>query len=381
MRRVDVLKRWIRSEKRVLVLLRLRNPLRCFAMLLPFTCPVIFLYAQSLVTVTQLQQFLTSKQAANASDADLADRLSSVALSEQLTPATLSRLLAQSEIGSKSAEQLQLLAFASIFCPPPRAELPDIPAPDSAAREKMIAAAVNHVSSSLHQLPDFLATRDTLSFANTSERSNGKHVKPKATMHIVRETRREIAFRNGREIADSNSADSGLATWGEFGPILKTVVSDSFVGRAIWVRWQISESGTLVAVFRFSVPIDASHYLVDFCCYRKAEDDPMKYPFRARPGYHGELSVDPVTGVIDRITLEADLSDDDPVTSSRIAVQYGKIEIGGRNYVCPIRSIAVSEVHNHVMESVDKVGLEKNVNVVRFLNYHKFGSTARILTK
>jgi hypothetical protein len=61
-------------------------------------------------------------------------------------------------------------------------------------------------------------------------------------------------------------------------------------------------------------------------------------------------------------------------------VQYGYVDIGGKNYVCPIQGIAVSDVHNLVMES-DGVGLEKHINVVQFLNYHKFGSTSRILSK
>jgi hypothetical protein len=356
-------------------------PLRCLAILAALIAPAISVRAQSRVTVAQLQEFLTSRRAAKESDSDLAEQLSSVTLSQQLTQTTLSRLLAGSNIGPKTAGQLQLLAFASIFNAPPPAELPASAAPDSAAQQKMIAAAVNYVNTSLHQLPDFLATRDTLSFANTPGQSDRKHVKPKATMHIVRESHREIAYRNGREVADAGSAASGFTTWGEFGPILKTVLGDSFAGSVIWVRWQTSESGVPVAVFRFSVPKDASHYLVDFCCYRKAEDDPMEYPFRARPGYHGELYVDLATGVIDRITLQADLNDDDPVTTSGIAVQYGKVEIGGKNYICPTQGIAVSDVHNLVMESVDHIGPEKHINVVRFLNYHKFGSTSRILTK
>jgi len=357
------------------------NPSRCLTILLTFAATAVPVRAQTRVTVAQLQQFLTSKQAAKQSDADLADRLGSVALSEQLTPATLSRLLARTDIGPKTDEQLQLLAFASIFNPPPRAELPDTSAPDSAARQKMISAAVNYVNTTLKLLPDFLATRTTSSFENTIEQTGLRHTRPKATLHIVRESHREIAYRNGREVADAASTDSGLTTWGEFGPILKTVLGDSFMGNVDWARWQKSESGAPLAVFRFTVPQSTSHYLIDFCCYQKSKDDPVQYPFREKPGYHGELYVDPTTGAIDRITLQADLTDADPVTASGIAVQYGLVDIGGKNYVCPIQGIAVSEVHNLVMESVDGVGLERHINVVHFLNYHKFGSTSRILAK
>ena len=376
---VNVLKRPIRRNKGAFAPLKLHNPLRCFVILLTFVGLAVRIHPQIQVTVAQLRQFLTSKQGAKESDTDLADRLSSVTLSQQLTPDTLSRLISETAIGPKSAEQLQLLAFVSIFNSPPRAELPDIPAPDSAARQKMTSAAVNYVNTSLKLLPDFLATRTTLSFDNTLEPTELKHARPKATMHIVRRSHREIAYRNGREVADAALTDSGLTTWGEFGPILKTVLGDSFIGDVEWARWQTSETGNPLAVFRFAVPKAASHYLVDFCCYQKSKDDPVQYPFREKPGYRGELYLDPATGAIDRITLQADLTDADPVTKSEIAVQYGPVDIGGKNYICPIRGIAVSEVHNLVMESVDQVGLEKHINVVRFLNYHKFGSTTRIV--
>jgi len=344
-----------------------------------FVLPVA-LGAQVGVTVAQLQRFLTSKQAAKESDADLAIQLSSVALSEQLTPVTLSRLLAKADIGPKTTEQLQLLAFASVFNPPPLAEIPNAPLPDSAARQRIISAAMSYVNTTLHQLPDFLATRTTLSFEKRLAQKGPKHARPKTTMQLAHKSNHEVAYRNGREIKDANSTDSGLTTWGEFGPILKTVFTDSFVGNVEWIRWQSSETGTLLAVFRFSVPQSASHYLIDFCCYRKSKEDPQEYSFRRKPGYHGELYIDPATGVIDRITLQAELTDADPVTASSIAVKYGHVDIGGKNYVCPIQGIAVSEVHNLVMES-DGVGLEKHINVVQFLNYHKFGSTSRILSK
>jgi hypothetical protein len=141
--------------------------LRCFIILVALFVLPVPLGAQIGVTIAQLQRFLTSKQAAKESDADLAIQLGSVALSEQLTPVTLSRLLAEADIGPKTAEQLQLLAFASVFNPPPRAEIPNSPPPDSAARQRIISAAVSYVNTTLQQLPDFLATRTTLSFEKT----------------------------------------------------------------------------------------------------------------------------------------------------------------------------------------------------------------------
>jgi hypothetical protein len=370
-------------------MLKTRTPVRRFASLIPYLAMALSAAAQTPATVLQLQEFLVSKRAAKVSDSDLADRLCSVTLSQQLTSNTLSRILAHHKVGPKAAEQLELLAATSIFKSPPLSELPQSPAPNSNAQKEMLASAEHFVALTLHGLPDFLATRVTTNFANTPLSTQNKALKAKVAMHWVRESRREIAYRNGREIDDSSpSAATGanplpaaanLTTWGEFGPILKSVLDDSFVGTVRWSRWQISESNVKVAVFRFVIPQSASQYLVDFCCYRKSQDDAEEYAFRRKPAYHGELYVDPATGVIDRITLEAELTEDDPVTASAIAVQYGQVNIGGKDYICPTRSVGITQFHSRAIESIDKFGLEEHVNIVHFLNYHKFGSTSRIV--
>jgi hypothetical protein len=168
-------------------------------------------------------------------------------------------------------------------------------------------------------------------------------------------------------------------TWGEFGPILTVALVDSFRENLSWSRWQKSNTGEEVAVFRYTIPRSSSHYLIDFCCYQRSKEDPEMLRFRDKPGYHGELYLNPTTGVVDRITLEAELTEEDPVTASAISVEYGKAGIGGKSYVCPIYALAISEFHNRDVEVIDGVGLEKHINETHFLEYHKFGSTARIV--
>jgi hypothetical protein len=80
------------------------------------------------------------------------------------------------------------------------------------------------------------------------------------------------------------------------------------------------------------------------------------------------------------VTLEAELNKDAPVRTAKLSVDYDEVEIGGKNYICPVHGIAVSTVYDVEMEQLDGVGLERFINVVRFTDYHKFGSTARILT-
>jgi uncharacterized protein YcgL (UPF0745 family) len=345
--------------------------------------------AQIRVSVAQLEQFLTSRRAAKEADADIADRLTSVQLSEQLTVQTLKRIQAETHLGPKTIEQLRLLADSSIFSAPPSQELQQRAAPNGASQDRMIGMAVRYVDTVLRQLPDFLAIRITDSFDNIPDELRPKHGKPKAQLHLRREFRREIAYRNGQETTESTSksgteaetpAEPGLTTWGEFGPILRTVLSDSFKGSVRWNRWQLSEDGTQVAVFRYSVPRPVSDYLIDFCCYRKSKSDPLDYRFNDKPGYHGELYLVPETGAIDRITVEAEMNEADPVVVSAIAVQYGKVSIAGKSYIGPIHCVALSELRNLVVDLPDQVVSERHLNEIRFIDYHKFQSTSRIIS-
>jgi hypothetical protein len=363
--------------------------MRVLAVLLSFFVLSAAARAATRVTVAQLEQFLTSSQTTKLSDKQIADRLSQVALSEQLVAATLARIGSETALGPKTVEQLELLAAESMFEAPPAVDSPDSPAPSTAEQQAIIKAGRAYVGEAIHLLPDFLAVRVTQSFDNLPVVEGKRRANPKIAMHLVGEYRREIAIRSGQEVnhpvgdggaGSVQTASLGFSTWGEFGAMLAVVLNDAFNGSVVWDRWQRAETGKLVAVFRYAIPRAASHDSVDFCCYSKPEDSPAIYPFHDKPGYHGEIYIDPATGEIDRIALEAELREDDPVTLSEVVVQYGPVTIGGKRYVCPIRSVALSELHNRVIEKIDGVGVEEHVNIVQFRDYHKFASTARILT-
>lgn len=344
---------------------------------------------QTSVTVGQLEQFLTSPHTRKLSDDEIARRLNRAELSEQLTNASLARIITRTNLGPKATEQLEIISAASLFEGAPTSDLPPWPAPNVIKQQQMLQAARSYVSGELRLLPDLLAIRVTRSFDNVPTLSGKKRGKQIVQMHFVREYRNEIAVRSGREVirtigegdrVGQRPAPAGLSSWGEFGAILTIALSDSFSGNLEWSRWQRSETGKPIAVFRYRIPRLVSHYTVDFCCYRKSQDDPTLYPFHEKPAYAGEIYIDAESGKINRITVQAELSQDDPVTKSAIAVQYGDAIIDGKRYSCPIRSVAISELHNRAIEKIDGIGLERHLNEERFDDYHKFGSTMRIVT-
>jgi len=341
------------------------------------------------VTVAQLEQFLTHSHTEKLSDAEIARRLGKVELSEQLTSKSLARIFAEATPGPKTEEQLEFLAAVSLLQPPPPAELPGEPPPDQPTQKKIVRSAREYAGDAPRVVPDFLAVRETRAFNNLPIQATKKHQRPTVEMHFASEARREIAVRNGKEVYWATSANegagnsglaSGLSSWGEFGAILKVVLADTSDETLRWSRWQRSESASTVAVFRYRIPRASSHYTVDFCCYRRAEDDPTEHSFKDKPPYRGEMYINPMNGEIDRITLDADLAESAPVTKSSMAVQYGRILIAGKPYLCPVWSVALTELHNTAIEKIDGIGIERHLNKTEFTRYHKFGSTARILT-
>jgi len=333
------------------------------------------IHAQTSVSVAQLEEFLLSRRLVKESDQTTAQRLSSVQLDERLSDLRLAHLLAKHRLGPKAEQQLQLLAVTSVFEAPPSADLPASPPPDQATQRRILASVRAYLTTVLGQLPDFIAIRKTDAFATAPPWDETPPVKPQTELHFTGERRIEVTYRSGHEVssvANNATAASGtFTTWGEFGPILATVLGDSSQGTVVWSRWEYGTDGKLLAVFHYAIPKAASHDLIDLCC---------SLWFHGTPAYHGDLLIDPASGAVLQLTLEAEFGADAAVRESRMAVRYGAVDIDGKTYICPLRGVAVGVIHDDQLEKIDGLGLERFINVVQFNDYHKFGSTARILT-
>lgn len=352
------------------------------------------------VTIEQLQQILAAQKAAHKSDSDTAGRVGSLELTEELTTEALGRITSQWKPGPNTRQALELLADYSTFLPPPASDLPATPTPDIATQRAFLTAAIQYVLNTEHHLPDFLATRVTQSYDNMPQVISDSEFTPYLTLHSVGSFKQPITYRNGLEVLDAPASTSpagqkpaqgppGLTSWGEFGPVLAIVLTDSTKGRVIWNRWQQTATGQ-VAVFHYQVPKNASHFIVNYCCAWKSFNDrgtPLAY--RGTPGYHGNLYVDPATGVILRLTLEAEFSQPDLLSRAAISVQYGKVNIGGLSFICPIRSVALTQAPlrpkstdldaNTRSVTPDPNAQITRINEVKFTDYHRFGTSMRIL--
>jgi VWFA-related protein len=370
------------------------------------------------VTVAQLEHSLAADSASHRADADVAHRLAELELSERLTDATLDRFANNLPLGPRTALALQLLADESAFLDPPASELPATETPDAATQQRMMDLARGYVVRIWPHLPDFFVTRTTARFDDSPQVLREGEWPVRDGMHLVGTVTHNLTYRDGKDIVDQGSEQSpvaaaagkngapapvqqeerGMTSRGDFGPELTIVLTDSAKGKVAWSHWEQTSAG-LAAVYTYSVPMAVSHFEVSYCCIRQDVQRELRYGssqvrggsaativdteqantklFQVTPGYHGTLAIDPGTGAILRITIEAELKSEDPISKAATMVQYGPVTIGDRTFIFPVRSAAIS---------VEKPGPNSRpqdpptllVNQTTFTGYHRLGATIRM---
>lgn len=349
------------------------------------------------VTIAQFEQLLSSA-GDHPRDAKFAAQLAGFLLTERAGSAQLAHWLQQFS-GPHTRHVLTALADLSAFEELPAADLPANPAPDLNTQRQIFARTVDYVAQIRPTLPNFsalrsttrfeIAARDTVRneelsvrlFGNRAEKAVYQPLGRTSSgpnggewLYFAATSATPVTYRDGNEVSasENNSQDLAagsqppLTTTGEFGPILSVVLGDAVHGKIEWSHWAPGP-GKPLAVFRYSVPAAVSNYTV-------FDSSSTQGSF---PAYHGEITVDPATGAILRIMLLADMSSTD-VSESGIVVDYGPVQIAGKTYTCPLRSIALSRA-SPSQNSDAPAQPHTFLNDVSFTSYHVFRSEMRIV--
>ena len=361
------------------------------------------------VTVAQLEEDLTSACAEHRSDAEIARMVGNLELSQRLTRVALGRLAARLPVQPRTALVLELLADQSAFLDLPPAEIPATEPPDAAQQQHMLELARGYVVETMPRLPNFFATRTVTRFDDAPFAPHPGDYPIRAGLHPVGTASHSVTFRDGKEVVDTPaSADAsakpslGLYSFGEFGPVLARTFTDLVNGKVQFNHWEQTPLG-IAAVYKFEVPKGGSHYQVHFCCTVDAEfaarqaigshnvgrrasesnnpaEDVKLVPFDTTPAYHGYLSIDPNTGAVLRIAIEAELGSGDPIERAATVVDYGRVAIGGQDFICPTRSVAISlqqapyAPNGHVQPPPTL-----SINESTFADYHRLAATVRVI--
>jgi VWFA-related protein len=346
------------------------------------------------INVRELEQILATS--VGEQDDALAKRLEDLRLSERLSSSLLA-LWRKRLQGKKSIAALVVLAGKSAFLDPPASEIVSDPAPDPEAQRRMFSRTVTYLKEVLPKLPDFFAVRTVTEFEQPSPQQAGvwKTALADQTLREAATEKAILRYRNGHEEQDRKSVklsrqsrQNHLNLVGVFSPILGSVLTDVTRGGSTltWSRWEQGDQGK-EAVFRYVVRADNTHYYVQYCCLVGGST------FSTSPRYLGELTIDPDTGAILRLTLEAELgwmkepnlTPIQPADGAATMIEYGPVEIGGREYICPRRSVSILRARTvsslTVFEQTFEIyaPYETRLNDIVYSDYHKFGAEARML--
>jgi hypothetical protein len=323
------------------------------------------------------------------SDVDFATTLKQIELSEQLTRVAMNRLV-QFAPGPQTTEQIYVLESRSAILPPPAADLPSTPAPDAAQAQAILAKASAYVTRTYSQLPSLAANRTTLRFQDnvdtigpssgitgsaTDVVTTAGFSNPASFVHYLNSSASRIVLEHG---AEKPSAEKDKTRWGA-NKMIAIQSPDPALGQVFeaaqesaslqFKRWQLIDNKP-IAVFSFAVPHRISKLDLKVCCFPKIDQQGIAHfytsttaaafggdtssgaggvsgdwqtntdwhDFQSTVPYHGDLFIDPDSGVVLRMITEAELKSSDVVHQVDTRIDYGAVKSGDRALIVPIKS-------------------------------------------
>ncbi|MGA9241268.1 MAG: VWA domain-containing protein [Silvibacterium sp.] len=344
------------------------------------------------VTVAQLEELVHSQT-------ELPRKLANLELTERLSTARLDALLI--EIRSERERQaLTADADLSFALALPTDEIVNRPPPPGEEQRAILRRTFDYLQNAIPKLPNFYALRSTVRFEEHPKRDNEIWKMPHQdqTLHFGTSEHAAVLYRNGNEVDEQKQKldkrrvvagvrASDLETRGTFGPILAYVLMAAATSPSSlsWKRWERGKDGDL-AVFSYRVASTNIVPEITYCCLPEGDGTT---PYQNKADTYGEFALNPDTGAIMRIVINADLDEerdpDVPLIRSQIMVEYGPEELGGKTYICPQRSVQISrgrserELYEWGMVFRLYSYFETMINDATFDGYHKFGSESRML--
>jgi hypothetical protein len=366
--------------------------MRKLLFLLFLLATVLPVHAAEKITVEQLDHTLAD--AHGKRDQDLAKQLGGMRLSERLNSRRLAMMQADLP-GKKSRLALLALADASAFLQLPAAEIPATAPPDADTQKLILSRAAEDLVASIHKLPDFFARKATTRFHDlkVSYVTDEPIIREHQAFRLLDSFSSAVYYRDGQEVEETNERHpkikprptNGMVNWGVFGPLLRIALTDISKGKIEWSHWEQRAAGP-AAVFQYAIPKEKSSYTVRYCC--------LGLPiagfdiFESIPAFHGEIAIDPGTGAVYRLVLITELLPTDPIIQAQTLVEYEPVEIGGKVYICPRKSVSITtsitDILRKVCRGADGVPvactpMDTAINDTVYDSYHVFRSEIRIL--
>jgi hypothetical protein len=207
-----------------------------------------------------------------------------------------------------------------------------LPAPDPAEQQKILADATDYAFHHEQNLPNFLCIQTTRRFADYQRgASTAEEWRP---LDIIVERLAYVEHREDYKVIEINGVPSsiehdklgGASSSGEFGSVMKGIFAPETSAEFNWQTW-FTLRGRKMHVYAYKVAVDKSDYHV-------------MVPEQSKDlvaAYHGLIFIDDRRHYVHRITLHADgIPPAFPVQDVSLMLDYEYTRIGDADYLLPL---------------------------------------------
>jgi hypothetical protein len=318
-------------------------------------------WSQAPLTIQQIESFVRSSIDLKHPDRDVAAYLRTVKLRNSLDDRVIIELQAAGA-GPRTVEALRALQEASQTLPalpaPNLTPPPEIPPPSAAEWRKIIEATRQYAMNYTRQLPNFICTQVTRRYIDPTglEFWQSEDTLTARLSYFEQKEDYKLVGVNGAYTEVPYQKVGGATSTGEFGSMMREIFDKKTEATFQWERWATLR-GRRMHVFNYHVEQSHSQWWLIY------EDKD-----RTNPAYHGLIYVDRDSGMVSRITLEAEnLPAGFPISAGSNMLDYDLAKVGDTEFVLPLRA-----------EMRMREGRILTKNEVEFRMYRKFSAEASI---
>jgi hypothetical protein len=324
--------------------------------------------AEMKMTFDQLAAFIKSSAQLHHEDRKVAEFLKKIKLTEKLSERGLEELIGYGA-GPKTVNSLRemLTATAALPEPPkpqPKPEGTPMPPPSAEEQNKLLNQVTDYARNYIKQLPDFLCTQVTRRYIDQAGMEFWQLVDTitEKLSYVERRENYQVVLVNSRPVTGmSHEQLGGTTSSGEFGTLIRDLFEPEVRAEFGWERWA-KLRGRLQHVFAYRVIQPRSKYNIVWT------GAPGATPLNIVVGYRGLIYADADTGLITRMTLNAEgIPADFPVQKVEQILDYDFTKIGENEYLLPLKSVVKS-----------RSGKLLTKNELEFRSYRKFGTESSI---
>lgn len=310
---------------------------------LPAVClaAALTLAAQAALDYDKLREFLESSLEQGFKDKQIAGYLKSQKLKFALSDKLIEEFVGWG-IGPRTLQALEALQPSTTGLPAPRVadaggrRTQQPPPPSLEEQRRIIAEARANAKAYTAELPDYMCLQLTLRYVDPSglEMDWLKYDEIKTRVSYVEGRENyDLLSVNDRAVNKSFDQLGGATSSGEFGSTLAGLFAAQTDARFTWARHSLLR-GHSVYVFNVEVPRSRSSW--SLTSHGAAEGLPER---TIRTAYRGLVYIDKQSERVLRIVMEAQgIPRDFPMQEARSRLDYDFIDIGGRDFLLPLKA-------------------------------------------